>query len=167
MSYDTKDWCKMWRKNRLFVSKMTRIWWILIRILNSLQNLQFDWSLSCKVYNLWPKKVQRSYISFMTLKRFWKWHEEFGKFSPEHSKISIICTLMGCFWSKYTMFKLRNNRGVVFDDTQNWYKFWRKTDWCLQKWHEEFGKFSPELIRKSKNCDFYWVILSKVENVWV
>ena len=25
------------------------------------------------------------------------WHEEFNKFWPEHSKISHICTLMGCF----------------------------------------------------------------------
>ena len=30
----------------------------------ALINLHFDWSLLCKVYNVWPKKVQRSYISW-------------------------------------------------------------------------------------------------------
>ena len=27
------------------------------------ENLPFDWSLSCKEYNVWPKKIQRSYLS--------------------------------------------------------------------------------------------------------
>ena len=49
-----------------FVSKMTRIWWILIWALKSLKHLHFDWSLFCQVYNVWPKKVQGSYIS-------WNW----------------------------------------------------------------------------------------------
>ena len=52
------------KKNWFVVSKMTRIWWILIRALKSLQNLHFDWSLSCKVYNFWPKKVKRRYLSW-------------------------------------------------------------------------------------------------------
>ena len=46
------------------------------------------------------------------------WHEEFSKFSPEHSKISKICTLMDWFWPKYIMFQLKKFRGV---------------DWCFQK----------------------------------
>ena len=47
------------KKNRFVVLKMTRIWWILIRALKSLKKLHFDWSLSCKVYNVWPKKKER------------------------------------------------------------------------------------------------------------
>ena len=77
---------------------------------------------------------------------FGKWHEEFGKFSPEHSNTSKIWTLMSCFWPKYKMFELRKYRGVMFDGTEYWRKIWRKTDLCLQKWHEEFGKFSPEHV---------------------
>ena len=46
------------------VLKLTRIWWILIWALKSLKNLHFDWSLLCKVCNLWPKKVLRSYLSW-------------------------------------------------------------------------------------------------------
>ena len=52
------------KKNLFFVSKMTRIWWILIWALKSLKKLHFDWSLLWKVYNVWPKKAQRSYISW-------------------------------------------------------------------------------------------------------
>ena len=52
------------KKNLFFVSKMTRIWWSLIWALKSLKKLCFYWSLLCKVYNVWPKNVQRSYISW-------------------------------------------------------------------------------------------------------
>ena len=81
---------------------------------------------------------------------FGKWHEEFGKFSPEHSKLSKSCSLMSCFWPKYKMFELKKNRRVTFDGTEYWCEIWRKTDLRFQKWHE----------------DFYCVLLSKVENVW-
>ena len=54
------------KKNQFLVSKMTRIWWILIRALKSLKKLHFKWSLSCKVYKVWPKTEQRSY-------RSWNW----------------------------------------------------------------------------------------------
>ena len=83
---------------------------------------------------------------------FGKWHEEFGRFSPEHSKISKICTLMSCFWPKYIMFELKKYRGVMFDGTEDWCKIWRKTDLCFQKWHEEFNKFWPEHSKISKIC---------------
>ena len=61
------------------------------------------------------------------------WHEEFNKVWPEDSRISKICALIGYFWTKYIMIELRKYRGVIFDDTQNWYKVWRKTDLLFQK----------------------------------
>ena len=48
------------KRNLFFVSKMTRIWGILIWALKSLNKMHFCWSLLCKVYNVWPKNVQRS-----------------------------------------------------------------------------------------------------------
>ena len=39
-----------------------------MRALKSLKNLHFDWPFSCKVYGVWPKKVQRSYFSWGFLK---------------------------------------------------------------------------------------------------
>ena len=80
------------KRSLFFVSKMTRIWWILIQAIKSLKNLYFDWSLLCKVY-VWPKKVQRNIfheteesckIWRKTDLLFGKWHQEFGKFSSEH-----------------------------------------------------------------------------------
>ena len=51
-------------------------------------------------------------------------------------------TFIGCFWPTYIMFKLKKYRGVMFDDTEYWYKIWRNTDLCFLKWREEFGKLS-------------------------
>ena len=91
------------------------------------------------------QKLKRSWIASSKLTwgiwRIW----------PEHSKISNICTLMGCFWPKYIMLELQNYREVIFHDTR--------------KWHEEFSKFLPEHVRRSKNCDFDGILLSKVENL--
>ena len=75
---------------------------------------------------------------------FQNWHEEFNKFWPEHSKFSDICTLIGSFGPKYTMFELNKYSGVIFNDTEEWYKIRKKLDVCFAKWQEMFGKFSPE-----------------------
>ena len=50
--YDSWHWMVMVMNKKWFVSKLTRIWWILTQALKSLQNLHFHWSLSCKVYNV-------------------------------------------------------------------------------------------------------------------
>ena len=170
--HDTRKWCKIWRKSDLL---------------------------------------------------FGKWHEEFGKFSPEHTEVSNlglllgpfiqnrkcmslkftgklcvmtlkndanfeeeltyqfkidiknltnfgpstkICILMGCFWPNYIMFELKKYRGVMFHGIEDLRKIWRKIDLGFQKWQEQFSRFSPEHVQKSKKWDFYWVLLSKVENVW-
>ena len=86
---------------------------------------------------------------------FRNWHEEFDKFWPEHSKVSKISTLMGSFWAKYILFELKKYRGVIFHDIEEWCKIWRKTDLLLGKWHEEFGKFSPEHLKVSK-LELWW-----------
>ena len=74
----------------------------------------------------------------------------FNEFWPKHSKVSKICTLMDCFWSKCIIFMLRKYRGAMFDSTEDCCKIWRKIDLCFQKWHEEFTKFSPEHVKVSK-----------------
>ena len=139
------------KRNWFVVLKLTRgIWEILTRALESLKNLHFN-GLLLK-YIMFELKKYRGVMFHDTEKwcKIWrktdlwfgKWHEEFGKFSPEHSKISKICTLMGCFWPKYIIFELKKYRGVMFDSTEDWCKMWRKTDLYFQKWYEEFGKFS-------------------------
>ena len=57
---------------------------------------------------------------------------------------------MGSFWPTYIMFELKKYRGVIFHDTEEWCKIWRKTDLWFGKWHEEFGRSSPEHLKVSK-----------------
>ena len=89
---------------------------------------------------------------------FRNWHKEFGEFLLENSKVSKIYTLMCCFWPKYIMFALKKYRGVIFHDTGEWYKIWRKADLWFGKWHEEFGKFSLEHWKVSK-LRLWWIPL--------
>ena len=79
---------------------------------------------------------------------FWNWKKELHEFWLEHSKVSKIYTLMNYFWPKYIIFELKKYSGVIFHDTREWYKIWRKnmTDICFGKWHEEFGKCYREVM---------------------
>ena len=77
---------------------------------------------------------------------FQKW-QEFGEFWPEYSKVSKIWTFIDFCCAKHLMFDLKKYRGVIFHDTEEWCKTWRKTDLWFKKWHEEFGKFSPEHLK--------------------
>ena len=86
-----KHWSVVW--------KMTRIWWNLTEALKSLQNLHFYLLLLCKVFNVWPKKVQKSYLSrqwrvIQNLKKNWLVIWKMTKFSPEHLKVSKL----GLWW---------------------------------------------------------------------
>ena len=80
---------------------------------------------------------------------FKKWQEPEECWS-EHSKVSNICTLIGPFRAKYITFDLNRHRRVIFYDTEDTCKICRKTDLWFGKWHEEFGRFSPEHLKVSK-----------------
>ena len=60
---------------------------------------------------------------------------------------------MGSFWTKYILFELNKYKAVNFYGTEEWCKIRRRTE----LWHEKFGKFSPEHLKK-------WV--ENEENVW-
>ena len=64
--------------------------------------------------------------------------------------VSKSYSLTGCFWPKYIMFVLKRYRGVIFHDTRESCKIWRKTDLWFRKWHEKFGKILPEQTKVSK-----------------
>ena len=64
-SYLSWQWKKMqnWKKNWLVVSELTwGLWWVLTRAIENLKNLRFNGLPLTKVYNVWVKKVQGSYI---------------------------------------------------------------------------------------------------------
>ena len=96
------------------------------------------------------KNLKRNDLSFRN------WHEEFDRFWPENSKVSKIATLIGSFSPKHIIFELKTYRGVILHNTEEWFKVWRKTDLPFEKWHEEFGKFSPEHSKVSK-LGLWWV----------
>ena len=79
-------------------------------------------------------------------------NEKNGEFWSKHSKVSKICTLIGPFRVKYITFDLKKYSGVIFHDTDESCKIWRKTGLWFEKWHEEFGKFSPEHSKILKIC---------------
>ena len=136
------------KRNELVSSKLT--WGILTWALKNLKNLCFNGLLLTKVYNVWAKTSNEEYL--MTLKidanlrktdfcfqqwheEWWKiwtgidlsaqnWHEEFNEFWPDHSKISKICILMGCFWEKHIISELKRYRGVMSGGSENWCKIW-------------------------------------------
>ena len=77
--------------------------------------------------------------------------------------------MIGSYCGKDLMFDLKKYREVIFHDTEEWHEIWRKTDLWFGKWHEEFGKFSPEHSKEPK-LGLWWghtsSTLSKVEDVW-
>ena len=76
--------------------------------------------------------------------------QKFGEFWTEFLKVSQVCTLIGSYCAKYLIFDLKKYRGVIFHDTEELCKIWRKIDLWFGKWHEEFGKFLPEHWKVSK-----------------
>ena len=60
---------------------------------------------------------------------------------------------------------MKKYRRVMFHDTEEWCKVWRKTDFWFQKWHEEFGEFSPNHSNVQK-YHLDGLFLSKVYEVW-
>ena len=84
-----------------------------------------------------------------TNRQFQKW-QEFGKIWLKRSKVFKTCTFICSYCEKCLMFDLKKFRGVIFHDTEEWCKIWRKTDLSFGKWHDKDGKFSPEQLKVSK-----------------
>ena len=152
MCFDKEEWCQIWRGNDLSFqnwheefdefwpehSKVSKICPLMGFFYSKwkMYELKIYRGVMCYDIEEWSKNSKRNCLSFQ------KWHEVFDEIWPKHLKASIISTLMGSFWSKYITLELKKYRGVMFVDTEDWCKIWRKTDLCFQKWHEEFGKFS-------------------------
>ena len=72
------------------------------------------------------------------------------------------CTLMRLLLcQKCIMFEPKNYRGIMWYNTEEWYKIWKRTNLCFEKWHEEFGEFGPS-TQKSQNLHFNGLLLIKV-----
>ena len=117
-------------------------------------NMYFDRLLLVKVYKISDKKVQKSYI-------LWYWRvvnnlkeNRFFVSKKDNNLVNFDLSLKSLTnfhldWF-FFFFDLKMYRGVIFYDTEESCKIWRKTDLWLGKWHEKFGKFSSEHLKVSK-----------------
>ena len=105
------------------------------------QKLKENWHVAWKItYGIW--------LTFMQAVKSLKIYTLIGSFCPKQIKILI---------EKYGRF--------MFHDNEEWCKVWTKTDSWFQKWHEEFGQFSPN-HSKVKKFHFDGLFLSKVYEAW-
>ena len=120
------------------------------------KHLHFHWFLLCKVFKVWPKKVQRSYLSWQwrvmqNLKKNWLviWKMTWGIWQIFTRAIESlkIGTLMGSFNPKY---ERKIHRGVMCHDNEEWCKTWRGIDFSFQNWHWELINFDPSTYKSQK-----------------
>ena len=91
------------------------------------------------------QKLKRNWL--VVLKLTWGFSQILTQ-APESLKNSSV--LIGSLWPKYIIFELQKYIEVIFHDTEEWCKIWRKNDIWFEKWHEKFDKFSPEHLKVSK-----------------
>ena len=90
---------------------------------------------------------------------FGKWHEEYGNFFPEHSKLGFWWDPLIQTWKSMSL----KSTGVICHDNEELHKIWRGTDLSFQSWHEDFDEFWSEHFKVSK---MFMFLLSKVYIVW-
>ena len=79
-------------------------------------------------------------------------------------EILKISTLIGSFCAKYITFDLKKYREIIFHDTEEWCKIWKKLTCDLENYMRNMANFHQSTW-KFENWDFDGIILSKVENV--
>ena len=131
----------------------------------SLKKFHFNRLLLSKVYTVWNKKAERSYLSWQwgvmqNLKKNWlvAWKmtwviwQIFTKALESLKNFHFNGLLLSK--AKYILFELKKCRGVIFHKTVEGYKIWRGIDLLLQNWPKEFDKFWPEHSLKSQKFWF-------------
>ena len=107
MSPDTKRWCKIKRKTDICLEK---------------QHKEFG-IFSCeKIWTLIGSFLSTAYKDLAgKIQKFQKWHEVFGEFSSNHSKLPKFF-FYGLFCPKYMRFEVKKYIGVIFHETEQWWK---------------------------------------------
>ena len=101
-------------------------------------------------------------LSFMTLKshaKFQEKHEEFGKFSPHHSKVSKLGLLRGTFIQSRNCMSIKFTGELCVMIMKNDEKFEKELTCQIKNWHEEFNRLWHESLKVSKICilmGYFW-----------
>ena len=141
----------------------------------SLKNLHFNGLLLTKVYNVWTKKVQWSYVSWhyrvmQNLKKNWLmvWKMTWGiwqNFTKVHGSLKIE-TFIGSFYPKQKTYELKILRGVMYYDNEKWCKIWIGIDLSVQNWHGGFDEWHWRVLENLKHLHLNGLLLSNVYKVW-
>ena len=144
------------------------IWEIFTRALESLKigtlmgffcpklkmhELKIYWGVTCHENEEWCKNWRGVDFSVQN------WHEQFDEFWFKHSKISKICTLMGCLWSKYIMFDLKKYMKLMLIALNIDATFEEKLTFAFKNDIRNLGNFRQS-TRKSQNWDFDGIFLN-------
>ena len=92
--------------------------------------------------------------------RFGKWHEEFGNFSPGHSKVSNLGLWWDPFFQSRKCMSLKFTEELCLDNEER-YKIWRGIDFAVSK----LTNFDPT-TRESQKLHFNGLFFTKVYNAW-
>ena len=69
-----------------------------------------------------------------------------------NTQMSENVTSMGYFPPKYMGFELKKYKGVIFYDTEQWWKIWINLDLVISKMKWEIGWTFITTLRSLKNC---------------
>ena len=132
----------------------------------------------CKVYNNWPKEVQRSYLSWHSrVMQIWrktdwwfaKWNEKFDNFHQNTWKCQ------NWEFDGILLLKVENTctkiyREVMANNTEEWWKNWRGINLLFQNWG--IWRIWPKHLKVSKiwtlMAGSFWVkfIMFELKKYW-
>ena len=96
---------------------------------------------------------------------FGKWHEEYGKFSLEHLKVSKIEILMGSFNPKLKKYELKIHRGFIRHENEEWQNLRR--NWLVMStliWG--IWRILTRALESLKTFHFNVLLLNEVYIFW-
>ena len=146
MCHDNEEWYQNYKELTCYFKDM-RNSQILTRALESLKTLCFNWLLVTKVYLVWATKIQGSYLSWHWREmQFWRkthlWFEKrfekFGRFFPEHLKVSKL----GLWWDPF----IQSRKGMTL------------------KFAEELCVMTMKNNAEIEKC---WLVISKLRNLTI
>ena len=168
MSHDSEERCKILRKSNFLLQKFGEFW----SEDSGLKNLHFNVSLSCK-YITFDLKKYGGVIFHETeeLCKIWRkndlwfgqWHDEFGKFSPDHSKVSKLGLLWNPFIQKRKYMSLKFTEELNVMTMKNDAKFKKELTCHFKTDIRNSTNFDPTNF---KNVYFNGLLLTKIYNVW-
>ena len=140
----------------------------------SLKNVDFYWFLLCKAFNVWAKKVQRSYLSWhwrlmQSLMKNWLvvWKMTWGIWQILTRALESV--KMGLWWDPFVQSRkcmsLKFTEDLCFMTIKNDTKIEEEMTCCF-KIYEEFHQILTRTFESLKNLRFNGLLLTKVYNAW-